>query len=284
MLGQPLSMVMPEVIGFKLTGTAQGWGHGDRLVLTVTQMLRKKGVVGKFVEFYGPGLRPLSLADRATIGNMAPEYGATCGFFPTDDETLRYLRRTGRAKPLVELVKAYTKAQGMFRTDATPDPVFTDLASSSTSEPLSRRSPAPSARRTGCRSRTWRRQLHGRIGGANSGKPGPAGERVKVEGTELRPGARRRGDCGHYLLHQHVESQRDDCGRAFGPQGRGRAQSQAVGQDLACPGLASGGRVSAEGWTAERPRQARLQPCGLRLHHLHRQFRAAAARNLQDRQ
>ena len=126
MLGQPISMLIPEVIGFKLTGTLPEGVTATDLVLTVTQMLRKKGVVGKFVEFYGPGLSSMSLEDRATIANMAPEYGATCGFFPVDDETLNYLRSTGRDPGRVELVEAYAKAQGMFRTDDTPDPVFTD--------------------------------------------------------------------------------------------------------------------------------------------------------------
>ncbi|MDQ0317232.1 aconitate hydratase AcnA [Amorphus orientalis] len=126
MLGQPISMLIPEVIGFKLTGTLNEGVTATDLVLTVTQMLRKKGVVGKFVEFYGPGLSSMSLEDRATIANMAPEYGATCGFFPVDDETLKYLKDTGRDPGRVELVEAYTKAQGLFRTDDTPDPVFTD--------------------------------------------------------------------------------------------------------------------------------------------------------------
>lgn len=126
MLGQPISMLIPEVIGFKLTGTLPEGVTATDLVLTVTQMLRKKGVVGKFVEFYGPGLSSMSLEDRATIANMAPEYGATCGFFPIDDETLNYLRSTGRDPGRVELVEAYAKAQGMFRTNDTPDPVFTD--------------------------------------------------------------------------------------------------------------------------------------------------------------
>ncbi|WP_018698784.1 aconitate hydratase AcnA [Amorphus coralli] len=126
MLGQPISMLIPEVIGFKLTGTLNEGVTATDLVLTVTQMLRKKGVVGKFVEFFGPGLSSMSLEDRATIANMAPEYGATCGFFPVDDEALNYLRSTGRDPGRVELVEAYCKAQGMFRTDETPDPVFTD--------------------------------------------------------------------------------------------------------------------------------------------------------------
>ncbi|HLN60623.1 MAG TPA: aconitate hydratase AcnA, partial [Symbiobacteriaceae bacterium] len=126
MLGQPSYMLVPEVIGFKLTGKLPEGATATDLVLTVTQMLRKKGVVEKFVEFYGPGLSRLSLADRATIANMAPEYGATCGFFPVDDITLEYLRQTGRTAGQIALVESYCKAQGLFRTDATPDPLFTD--------------------------------------------------------------------------------------------------------------------------------------------------------------
>jgi aconitate hydratase len=126
MLGQPLYMVTPQVVGFRLTGRLREGVTATDLVLTVTQMLRKKGVVEKFVEFYGPGLGQMSLADRATIANMAPEYGATCGFFPVDAETLAYLRRTGRASDQVDLVEAYCKEQGLFRTETTPDPVFSD--------------------------------------------------------------------------------------------------------------------------------------------------------------
>jgi len=126
MLGQPIAMLIPDVIGFKLTGKLPEGATATDLVLTVTQILRKKGVVGKFVEFFGPALDHLAVADRATIGNMAPEYGATCGFFPVDDRTIDYLRLTGRDEARIELVKAYLKAQGMFRDSATPDPVFTD--------------------------------------------------------------------------------------------------------------------------------------------------------------
>ena len=118
MLGQPISMLIPETIGFKLTGKLPEGTTATDLVLTVTQMLRKKGVVGKFVEFFGPGLDELPLADRATIANMAPEYGATCGFFPVDGETLNYLRLTGRDEHRVALVEAYAKAQGLWRDDA----------------------------------------------------------------------------------------------------------------------------------------------------------------------
>ncbi|MYF87067.1 MAG: aconitate hydratase AcnA, partial [Rhodospirillaceae bacterium] len=126
MLGQPVSMLIPEVIGFRLTGTLKEGATATDLVLTVTQMLRARGVVGKFVEFFGAGLDHLSLADKATISNMAPEYGATCGFFPIDAETLRYLEFTGRDPGRVALVEAYAKAQGMWRDADTPDPLFTD--------------------------------------------------------------------------------------------------------------------------------------------------------------
>ena len=126
MLGQPVSMLLPEVIGFRLTGKLKEGVTATDLVLTVTQMLRKKGVVGKFVEFFGPGLSNMTLADRATIGNMAPEYGATCGFFPVDSETVRYLTMSGRAEDRIALVEAYSQAQGMWRDTSSADPVFTD--------------------------------------------------------------------------------------------------------------------------------------------------------------
>ncbi|MDV3252311.1 aconitate hydratase AcnA [Devosia sp. BK] len=125
MLGQPITMLIPEVVGFKLTGKINEGITATDLVLTVTEMLRKKGVVGKFVEFYGPGLDYLSLEDQATIANMAPEYGATCGYFPVDADTLKFLSTTGRDADRVALVEAYSKAQGMFRTTETEDPTFT---------------------------------------------------------------------------------------------------------------------------------------------------------------
>src|SRR5690606_37707369 len=127
MLGQPLYFVMPEVIGFKLTGKLAEGSTATDLALTVTEMLRKKGVVGKFVEFFGPGLSNISLPDRATVANMAPEYGATIGFFPVDQTAIEFLRSTGRTEEQIALVEAYYKAQDMFRTDSTPDPVFTDV-------------------------------------------------------------------------------------------------------------------------------------------------------------
>ncbi len=126
MLGQPVSMLIPEVVGFKLTGALNEGITATDLVLTVTQMLRQKGVVGRFVEFYGPGLDSMTLADRATIANMAPEYGATCGFFPIDDKTLDYMRLTGRPADTIALTEAYAKAQGMWRDAGAADPIFTD--------------------------------------------------------------------------------------------------------------------------------------------------------------
>jgi len=126
MLGQPISMLLPEVVGFRLRGRLREGVTATDLVLTVTQMLRRKGVVGKFVEYYGDGLSSLSLADRATIANMSPEYGATIGFFPIDEETLRYLRLTNRPPELVALVEAYAKEQGLFRVDGQPAPLYTD--------------------------------------------------------------------------------------------------------------------------------------------------------------
>src|SRR5690606_4304442 len=127
MLGQPYYMVMPEVVGFRITGSLPEGSTATDLVLVVTQMLRKKGVVGKFVEFFGPGLKTMTVPDRATIGNMAPEYGATVGFFPVDEETLRYLRQTGRLPDEVEAVERYAKANMLWRDDATPDPVYSDV-------------------------------------------------------------------------------------------------------------------------------------------------------------
>jgi len=127
MLGQPVSMLLPEVIGFRLTGKVKEGVTATDLVLTVTQMLRKKGVVGKFVEFFGEGLDNMTLADRATIANMGPEYGATCGFFPIDKETLNYMNTTGREEDRIALVEAYSRAQGMWREAGSEDPVFTDI-------------------------------------------------------------------------------------------------------------------------------------------------------------
>src|SRR5215475_2477409 len=121
MLGQPVSMLIPLVVGVRLTGRLREGATATDLVLTITEMLRKHGVVGKFVEFYGPGLRELTLPDRATIGNMSPEFGATCGIFPVDKESLRYLKLTGRSEEQIELIEAYCREQGLFHDANTPE-------------------------------------------------------------------------------------------------------------------------------------------------------------------
>ena len=148
MLGQPVSMLVPQVVGFKLLGELREGSTATDLVLTVAEMLRKFGVVGKFVEFYGPGIRELTLANRATIGNMAPEYGATCAIFPVDAETLRYLRLTGRSDEQITLIDAYFKEQGLFHTTSTPEAHYSaslslDLATVEPSVAGPRRPPGP---------------------------------------------------------------------------------------------------------------------------------------------
>ena len=283
MLGQPYSMLLPEVIGVKLTGKLKEGVTATDLVLTVTQMLRKRGVVGKFVEFFGPGLANLTIADRATIGNMSPEYGATCGFFPIDDDTIDYLRDTGRSADRVALVEAYAKAQGMYRTKTTPDPVFTDVLKLDLAR-SSRRSPGPKRPQD----RVALKEV--KQGFATSldkefNKGGEIGQARAGRGPQARSRPRRRGDRRDHVLHQHVEPERDDRRRPARPQGgREGPDRQAVGEDLARARLAGRRRISRQVRPAEGSRQARLQPGRLRLHHLHRQFRAAGAGDFQGDQ
>ena len=183
MLGQPISMLLPEVVGFRLVGKLPEGATATDLVLTVTQMLRRRGVVGRFVEYCGPGIAELALADRATIGNMAPEYGATCGFFPIDAETIRYLTITARDPAQVKLVEAYAKAQGLWRDANTPDPVLYRHARTRSRRRSSRRLPGRAGRRTGWRCRASRRRST-----ANC-RASPAGSRSRAHkgrGHELR--------------------------------------------------------------------------------------------------
>ncbi|MDX2038755.1 MAG: aconitate hydratase AcnA [Isosphaeraceae bacterium] len=184
MLGQPVSMLVPQVVGFRLVGTLREGATATDLVLTVTEMLRKKGVVGKFVEFFGPGLASLPLADRATIANMAPEYGATCGIFPVDDETLRYLRLSGRPAETIELVEAYYKAQGLFRTEDSPEAVYSDTLELdlATVEPSLAGPKRPQDRVTlGRVKESFEKALEGMLDGRPSKPPGTA---VDVAGVE----------------------------------------------------------------------------------------------------
>jgi aconitate hydratase len=202
MLGQPVSMLIPEVIGFRLVGRLPEGATATDLVLTVTELLRRKGVVGKFVEFYGPGLASLALADRATIGNMSPEYGATCAIFPVDEVTLHYLRFTGRSEERVALVEAYMKEQGLFHSPRSPEPVFTDTLTLdlSTVEPsiAGPRRPQDRIKLSEAR-RSFREALPSLLpaGSASPGKEaakgsseGPAALGVWGEGSPASPSAR----------------------------------------------------------------------------------------------
>ena len=258
MLGQPVSMLLPPVVGFKLSGRLKEGCTATDLVLTVTQMLRKKGVVGKFVEFYGAGLSALSLPDRATVANMAPEYGATMGFFPVDQETLAFLKFTNRDAGLVALVEAYTKEQGLFRTDDTPDPVFADTLELDLSTVM------PSM--AGPKRPQDRVELPDVKQNFHTAFPNLAAPAA----DDLR--SRRGGHRGDHQLHQYVQPQRDAGGRPVGQKGRRtRTQSEAVGQDQPGSGLQGGCRLLSRGRPHDLPRTAQFPPGGLRLHDVYRQ-------------
>ena len=216
MLGQPQSMLMPEVIGFRLTGKLTEGVTATDLVLTVTQMLRKKGVVSKFVEFYGPGLDSMTLADRATIANMAPEYGATCGFFPVDKETLNYLTMSGRDSHRIALVEAYCKAQGLYRDAGSPDPVFTDTLTLDLGDVVP--SMAGPKRPEGRIALTDIKSGFATALDGEYKKPGELAKRVPVEGKPLRHRPRRRRHRRHHELHEYVEPERADRRGTAGPQ------------------------------------------------------------------
>ena len=275
MLGQPQSMLLPEVIGFKLKGSLKEGVTATDLVLTVTQMLRKQGVVGKFVEFYGPGLDHLSVADKATIGNMAPEYGATCGFFPVDAATIDYLKTSGRKPERVKLVTAYAKAQGLFRTAKSARSGVHGKADarSRRRRAVDGRTEAPRRpRRAAGGRRRFRRGDDDRIQEGRGHL-----EALRRRGPQFRSRPWRRRDRGDHLLHQHLEPERADRRRPAGPQRRRQGpEGSALGQDLAGAGQPGGRGVSLQFRPAARTRQGRLQPGRLRLHHLHRQFRSAA--------
>ena len=275
MLGQPLSMLLPEVVGFKLKGQLKEGVTATDLVLTVTQMLRKQGVVGKFVEFFGPGLDHLSVADKATIGNMAPEYGATCGFFPVDAATIDYLKTSGRKADRVALVTAYAKAQGLFRTAKSADPVFTETLTLDLADVVP--------------SMAGPKRPEGRVAlpaVADGFATAMASEYKKADGCvealrgrepRFRSRPWRRRDRGDHLLHQHLQPERADRRRPAGAQRRRQGpEGKAVGEDLAGAGQPGGRGISRQFRPAEGSRQGRLQPGRLRLHHLHRQFRPAA--------
>ena len=284
MLGQPISMLIPEVVGFRLTGKLRPGVTATDLVLTVTQMLRKKGVVGKFVEFYGAGLDAMTLEDKATIGNMAPEYGATCGFFPVDAETLRYLDKSGRTP------RAHRPGRGLFaraghvpRRAPRPTP-SSPTCSSSTSTRSSPRSPARSARRIACCSPMPRPASSPRSR-ASSRSRARSARRSPVKGYDF---ALRHGAVTIAAITSCTNTSNPSVLVAAGLLARkARAKGlhvEALGQDLARARLAGRPGIPDPVRPAGRPRRARLQPRRLRLHHLHRQFRPAARADLRGRQ
>jgi aconitate hydratase len=285
MLGQPVSMLLPEVIGFRLTGKLKEGVTATDLVLTVTQMLRKKGVVGKFVEFFGEGLANMTLADRATIGNMAPEYGATCGFFPVDGETIRYLE-TDRPRP--EIASRWSRPIARRRAcgarTAMEDPVFTDTLELDLGDVVPSMA-GPKRPRAAWRWATSRR-FRGAMDQANTRRRGDLPRSATpVKGTDFDLG---HGDVAIAAITSCTNTSNPSVLIGAGLLARnanrlGLKQKPWVKTSLA-PGSAGGGRISREGRPAEGTRPDRLQPGRLRLHHLHRQFRPAAGPDLQDDQ
>ena len=274
MLGQPVSMLVPQVVGFRLTGELPEGSTATDLVLTVTQMLRERGVVGKFVEFFGAGLPNLPLADRATIGNMAPEMGATCAIFPVDAETLRYLEFSGRPQERIELVEAYCREQGLFHDEDCEESTYSDtleldlgdvepsLAGPKRPQDRVALTDAASDFRAELEEYTSGdvptgydeaaaesfpasdppTQQRRRRGAQGRPQPPAAGHR----GRRARGGLRARlgGDRRDHELHEHLEPVGDDRRRAAREEGRrGRARAHAVGQDLARAGLEGRDRV-----------------------------------------
>ena len=282
MLGQPIYFLTPDVVGVHLKGKLRAACTATDLVLTITELLRKAKVVGKFVEFFGEGTASLAVPDRATIANMAPDYGATMGFFPVDDSTIEYFRGTGRTETRSTRFAAYFKAQGMFGIPQARTDRLQRRCSSSTSPPS-------------CPSLAGPKRPQDRID-LDKVKPtfqklfssSGRGERLRQEERGScqtlqdlrRPGARprRRADRGDHFLHQHLEPGRAARrGAAREESGRARPYGQAARQDLARAGIARRDRVPAESRPAALPREARLRARRLRLHDLHRQRRPARA-------
>ena len=254
MLGQPVAMVIPEVIGFGFKGKLKEGVTATDLVLTCTQMLRKRGVVEKFVEYYGDGLDHLSVEDRATIGNMAPEYGATCGFFPVDADTIKYLKATGRAPERVALVEAYCKAQGLWR-EAGMRPVFTDMLELdlSTVEPSLAGPKRPQDRVPLTQVKSgFAAGLSDIVKGADLKR------RVKVEGADYDLG---NGDVVIAAITSCTNTSNPSVLIAAGLRGAQRAQEgpevEAVGEDVAGAGIAGRHRLPRQGQPAGGPRRAR---------------------------
>ena len=248
MLGQPVSMLIPEVVGFHLTGALKEGITATDLVLTVTQMLRAKGVVGRFVEFYGPGVSALSVADRATIANMAPEYGATCGFFPIDTKTLDYMRLTGRPRSRIALTEAYCRAQGLWlEAGRRRSGLHRDAAARHVERRAVARRPEAAAGQGAAvpGRRGVPRQFHQRIWPSESELPERFG--VDAPNADGMPRSRpwRRRHRRDHLLHQHLQPLGAGRRRPRRPQGaRAGARFQALGEDQPRAGLPGRHRLS----------------------------------------
>ena len=329
MLGQPMSMLIPQVLGVRLHGELPEGATATDLVLTVTETLRKRGVVGMFVEFYGAGLAGLPIADRATIGNMSPEFGSTCAIFPIDAETLRYLELTGRPAEQIALVEAYAREQGLWHDERSPQPRFSgtielDLGSVQPSLAGPKR-PQDRVSLTQARD-SFRESLSGYVqrydwrdeasaesfpssdppaNGNDEPKPndgGPSYARQRLgaaahsatrngavavhlaDGSDVRARARPRRDRGDHQLHQHLQPLGHDRRRDPRAQrARARPTAPAVGEDLARARLEGRQRIPRPRQPDRAARSARVQPRRLRLHHLHRQLRAAAGGDLAGR-
>ncbi len=289
MLGQPITMLIPQVIGFRLKGALPAGATATDLVLTVTEMLRKKGVVDKFVEFFGDGLAALPLADRATIANMAPEFGSTCGIFPIDEETIRYLELTGRTAEQIALVEAYARAQGMWRTNGMREADYTDVLELdlATVEPSLAGPKRPQDRVPLRVSKdTYRKHLAKMAEERAQKNPTATGKATGRRRRQvLRGGRRRRADRGHHELHEHLQpGGAHRRGIARPQRASTRPQRQALGEDQPRARLARRDRLPAEGRRTRRPRSRRLLRRGLRLHDLHRQLRAPEAGDIRRRE
>ena len=279
MLGQPMYMLIPEVVGVELTGRLPEGATATDLVLRVTELLRGHGVVGKFVEFHGPALDDMPLANRATIANMAPEYGATIGFFPVDAQTLRYLEQTGRPPALVAAVEQYAKLQGLWR-----DPARTPIYSEALALDLATIVPSLAGPRRpqdrvslGDMKRSWRGELakgFGQKAPAAAVDVAMGGERFRLEhGSVVIAAITSCTNTSQPRGHDRRRSRRAEGARP-------RPAAQALGQDLPRARLEGGDRVLPALGAPGRPRRARLQPRRLRLHDLHRELRAAPGRDL----
>ncbi len=325
MLGQPVSMLIPRVVGFKLSGAIPSGATATDVVLTITEKLRQHGVVGKFVEFYGEGVAQVPLANRATIGNMSPEFGSTCAIFPIDDVTLEYLRLTGRSEESVALVEAYAKEQGMWLNAGPDQPearyseyLELDLSTVVPSIAGPKR-PQDRIALTDAKD-AFRKVLptyvSHREGDAGAASSFPASDPSPQGATDGTNGGDRPGDEGDGVdrpsrpvtvttpdgasfeidhgivsiasitsLHQHLQPVGDDGGRDAGQERRRPwADGRAVGQDVDGAGLQGGLGLLREGRHVALPREARVPPGGLRLHHLHRQLRPAVGRDLRGDQ